>query len=89
MKKILENERLKHYKKNFKEYVKTREGFTAASWGVGLLLVLIASLSLGHINQKYELAVMVFFTFVCKPTCFLGTDYSGYMQLNYCIRKVR
>jgi len=50
MKKVLENERFKHYKKNFGEYVKTRDGFTAASWGAGLLLVLIASLSLGHIN---------------------------------------
>jgi hypothetical protein len=50
MKKVLETERFKHYKKNFGEYVKTRDGFTAASWGAGLLLVLIASLSLGHIN---------------------------------------
>jgi hypothetical protein len=66
MKKILENERLKHYKKGFGEYVRTRDGFTVVSWGAGLLLVVIASLSLGHINKSYELGVMVFATFVCK-----------------------
>ena len=66
MKKILEAERLKHYKKNLGEYVKTRDGFTVVSWVSGLLLVLIASLSLGHINKSYELGVMVFATFIRK-----------------------
>jgi hypothetical protein len=70
MKKILEAERLKHYKKNFGEYVKTRDGFTVVSWVAGLLLVLIASLSLGHINQSYELGVMVFATFIRKRSSY-------------------
>ena len=57
---------MKHYNKNFREYAKTRDGLTFVSWVVGLLLVLIASLSLGHINKSYELGVMVFATFIRK-----------------------
>jgi hypothetical protein len=89
MNKLNKYKNIADFKKDFRSFVKTRDGVTIVSWAVGIVLILGAGIPVATINRTYELATMVFIVCICNSslthhvlvaTCSLITVFARYVD---------